>query len=268
MGCQCSKPTNQESQNEILSKDKENKDKQGASSSDIKNQASNERRFSKGESNHDKVKSAENKVDQDTGSIRQGQTRSSDKIALNPNYNQTIDMTNNYPSSDSFANELLTQLNRIRANPKAYADTIEDSICYIQADRNKLIYNNGVKVRLTRGKDAFIEASQALKLIKPAGPLTYKQEMCIPVPATKQEMEDKKYLINQIGMLSEKCNIDSFWNYQVGIPETSLLLMIVSDTKAASGKKRNDLLSPTYKYIGISSVQFDKFFNSYLTFSQ
>ena len=43
--------------------------------------------------------------------------------------------------------------------------------------------------------------------------------------------------------------------------------MIVDDTGSKSGLKRKDILNPDFKYIGISSVQIDKSFVCYMTFS-
>ena len=47
--------------------------------------------------------------------------------------------------------------------------------------------------------------------------------------------------------------------------ETCFILMIVDDTGANSGKKRNDILDPSMEYIGIVSKIIGKIIASYIT---
>ena len=50
--------------------------------------------------------------------------------------------------------------------------------------------------------------------------------------------------------------------------EISALLMIVDDSPKNSGIKRECILNPNYKYIGISNIKIGKQFVAYITFSK
>ena len=68
-------------------------------------------------------------------------------------------------------------------------------------------------------------------------------------------------------MISEGIPIKSYWRDIINDPETSFLMMIVDDTGKKSGMKRNDILDPNMKYIGICSKSIGKYFICFLTFS-
>ena len=59
--------------------------------------------------------------------------------------------------------------------------------------------------------------------------------------------------------------IEAFWRDIIKDCETCLILMIVDDTGANSGKKRNDILDPSMEHIGIVSKMIGKNFASYIT---
>ena len=77
-----------------------------------------------------------------------------------------------------------------------------------------------------------------------------------------------KYLIIIIKILRENTNVDVFFKDLIKIPEVSALLMIVDDSTKSPGKKRQAVLNPNYKYIGISSKFIGKTFVAYFTFSK
>ena len=176
----------------------------------------------------------------------------------------------NYPE------KIVEIINAIRQDPVAYADVIIDSMKYIIEDndkddfkKNKIIYKKKVKVALTKGKPAFIEAADQLRNLEPLPPLEFVPEICIPLPENESEMKDSNFLKNKVLELkNEGINIDIFYKDLVKIPEVSALLMIVDDSGKNSGKKRMTLLDKDIKYIGVNSTFIGKTFIAYLSFAK
>ena len=121
----------------------------------------------------------------------------------------------------------------------------------------KLIFNQQVKVALNRGEEAFVEAIEDLKTRQPVSPLEFKNSLCLPMPSIEQEMNDKELLVIE---LKTKENVESSWKDLVSVPDIALLLMVVGDSGKKANVKRNDLLKPEYKYIGISSTNIGEHF--------
>jgi len=173
-----------------------------------------------------------------------------------------------------YPKKMLELINKIRANPSSYADIVLNGINNIiinpdyDETKPKIIYKNKVKVALSKGEQAFHEAAEILKEMQPLPPLEFKDEICVPVPETEEELNDHSYLKKQINIIQENNNIDLFFKDLVKLPEVSTLLMIVDDNEKNPGKKRNALLNEEFKYIGISNKFIGKKFIAYFTFSK
>ena len=174
----------------------------------------------------------------------------------------------NYPE------RIIEIINNIRQDPVSYADVVLDSMKNIVEDnnkndatKNKIIYKRKVKVALTRGKPAFLEAAEDLRNTEPLPPLEFVPEICIPIPEDEFDMKDNNFLKKKvIELKKEGINIDIFYKDLVKIPEVSALLMIVDDSGKNAGKKRMTLLDKNIKYIGVNSKFVGKTFIAYLSF--
>ena len=174
----------------------------------------------------------------------------------------------NYPE------KIIEIINTIRQDPVSYADVVIDSMKNIvednnknEATKNKIIYKKKVKVALTRGKSAFLEAAEDLRNTEPLPPLEFVPEICIPLPEDELDMKDNNFLKKKvIELRKEGIHIDVFYKDLVKIPEVSALLMIVDDSGKNAGKKRMTLLDKNIKYIGVSSRFVGKTFIAYLSF--
>ena len=174
----------------------------------------------------------------------------------------------NYPE------KIIEIINTIRQDPVSYADVVIDSMKNIVEDnnkndatKNKIIYKKKVKVALTRGKSAFLEAAEDLRNTEPLPPLEFVPEICIPLPEDELDMKDNNFLKKKVKELrKEGIHIDVFYKDLVKIPEVSALLMIVDDSGKNAGKKRMTLLDKNIKYIGVSSRFVGKTFIAYLSF--
>mgnify|MGYP003571458095 CR=1 FL=1 len=199
-------------------------------------------------------------------------------ISINRNETDISKIQEEYTQKYSeYPEQMVSLINKIRQNPKEYADVIEDSIKNIIIEDNdkttenpKFIYKHKVKVALTRGEPAFREAADALRIMTSLPPLIFKEEICIPLPDNMEDFKDSNYLKKKVKeLLSKNEKINLFFKEMVKIPEVSALLMIVDDNlKKNSGKKRNAILNKDYKYIGISYGFIGKTFISYFSFSK
>ena len=173
-----------------------------------------------------------------------------------------------------YPKNMLNLINKIRQDPKSYAEVIENSIqniLEIQSDNEKdpkYIYKKKVKVALARGEPAFTEAAEDLRNKTPLPPLELKKEICVSLPEKEEDIKDSNYLREQVKILRETTNVDVFFKDLIKIPEVSALLMVVDDSTKSPGKKRQAVLNPDYKYIGITSKFIGKTFVAYFTFSK
>ena len=68
-------------------------------------------------------------------------------------------------------------------------------------------------------------------------------------------------------MVNNGIPIRAFWRDIIKDPGISFLLMIIDDTGTKRGLRRQDILDPDMRYIGISSTEINGNFVCYLTFS-
>ncbi len=174
-----------------------------------------------------------------------------------------------------YPDKMIEIINKIRENPNAYADFIEDSIKYIieipdkeDETKTKLIFKKKVKVALNRGEVAFHEAAEILRNREPLPPLEFNGNICIPLPQNEEELKDPNYLKDQVKALKENNNIDLYFKDLIKLPDVSALLMVVDDNAKNTGRKRNAILNKDFKYIGINSHFVGKTFLAYFAFSK
>ena len=197
------------------------------------------------------------------------------QVEQNPVVASAEPIAQEFPKDD-FSLYIFEHINKLRKAPSYIIPEIEKGMENITKEKNKknpneekLIYKSKVKVALTKGKEAFEEAISILKTVQPMEPLIFKEKMCIAVPTTEEEFKDKEFLKKGVSALREQgVNIDNTWRDLVKDAATSFLLMVVDDTGKKAGMKRNDILNPNYKYIGISSTMIGKSFIAFCTFSK
>ena len=183
------------------------------------------------------------------------------------NNNQFLFNTTNDEPRDEFSKYIFDNINNIRESPQSFIPTIEKAKSKIMLDKNGIcIFRSTVKVALSRGMPAFDEAIEFLRNLEPMSKLIFSRELLIDPPQHEDQIKDKAYMneiINQ--KVTAGVPIKSFWRDIIRDPETCLILMIVDDTGANSGKKRNDILDPNMQCIGIISKRIGKNFSSYVT---
>ena len=210
--------------------------------------------------NKNSKKSVNKKINLDINEIKL-------KRELNSNLNNNI--INEKKPMDDFSQYIFNHINKIRENPQSFISNIEEAKPYILYNKSKkLIYKKNVKVALSEGIPAFQEAISILKICKPMNKLIFEPKLMVKLPDNEDDIIDKEYFKYEIRkMISEGIPIKSYWRDIINDPETSFLMMIVDDTGKKSGMKRNDILDPNMKYIGICSKSIGKYFICFLTFS-
>ena len=182
----------------------------------------------------------------------------------------------NYPET------LLKIINIIRTQPQLYAEKVDYAVRYIKIENQiindkitgekknieKPIFKKKVKVALNKGESTFYETSKRLREMIPIPPLEMDNNLLINLPNNKKEIYDNKYLIKQAEKIKQKTSLEFFYKDLIKDPNISALLMVVDDTEKNDFKKREVLLNPDLKYVGINCRYIGKTFVAYLGFSK
>ena len=182
----------------------------------------------------------------------------------------------NYPET------LLKIINIIRTQPQLYAEKVDYAVRYIKIENQiindkitgqkqtieKPIFKKKVKVALNKGESVFYETSKRLREMISIPPLEMNNNLLINLPNTKKEIYDNKYLIKQAEKIKQKSSLEFFYKDLIKDPNISALLMVVDDTEKNDFKKREVLLNPDLKYVGINCRYIGKTFIAYLGFSK
>jgi len=196
----------------------------------------------------------------------------------NENINKNNYNSNNNNNENNYKSTVFRILNQVREDPSSFIPVIKDNMQYIieetirggeDFESKKIIFKKKLKVALYKGIPAFNEAIETLKNITPIEPFIYKKELEVPLPKTEEEISDNTYFKRKINEMKEKgINIKIFFKDLIKDGEISALLMIIDDSQQNPGIKRECILNPNFKYIGISHVTIGKKFVAYITFSK
>ena len=174
----------------------------------------------------------------------------------------------NEETTNRFNFRVLDLINKIRRDPPSYVSTILENMKYIVNENNKIIFKKKVKVLLNKGEEAFKSAAEILKQTNPMEDLIKKNEIAIPLPLTEDEINDNTLLVNQVNNLRQNYNVNVYFKNLIKNPEIAVLLLIVDDSKNKPGAKRNALLNPKFRKIGINSKFIGTTFVSLFSFSK
>ena len=172
--------------------------------------------------------------------------------------------------NDNFSKYILEQINKIRADPQSFIGVIEDAKDNIKKSRKGKYYYSGnkIKVALKEGESAFNETIEFLKTCQPMNPLEFSKDLIPTPPQNEEEIEDRNYLKKNVElMILNGKKINSYWRTLINDAEICFLLMIVDDNGDKKGMRRNDILNPKMKNIGISSVEINGQFVNYFVLS-
>ena len=280
MGCQCNKNQNEEEINDELIKKNSLEEGNELEQDQDNNNYDQKEEGLFGLTNQENIDPAQQGILNNENSLNareeeeEHENENEEKEQEDNNDNEDHKFEDKNRKYSSYPQKMLELINKIREDPVSYADIIEDSISNILEDQNeedenkpKIIYKKKVKVALTRGEPAFREAAEKLRNLTSLPPLEFKNDICVPLPETEEEIRNPSYLKEHVNILRKSEKIDVFFKDLVKIPEVSALLMIVDDSAKNPGKKRQAVLNKNFKYIGISSKFVGRTFIAYFTFS-
>ena len=173
-------------------------------------------------------------------------------------------------------------INQIRTNPPQYAETVIDNIKNITKETHKttnkktgieeeeeyLVFKKKVKVLLFKGEECFRDTAKLLENTQPMGELKYSPDIVIPLPESETEMKNPSFIKKKVNDIRGNYSINAYFKDYIKNPEVAVLLMVVDDTENFNGKKREALLNPNFKYIGIDSKFIGKLFIAHFSFSK
>lgn len=176
----------------------------------------------------------------------------------------------------NFNKSMIDIINLARANPCSFSKNIVDQIQYIKENDRKnskgdyvLLKEDICKVGLIRGKEAFIESAEMMSVQPSLSNLEYREDMCMQISNEREDWVDKDFIESYLEEKSSYLNYKYFgFHFDLGVvdPMTSVVLQIVDDN-LFSFQRRNNILNPNYKFIGISNKKIDNHFCVYLTFA-
>lgn len=165
-----------------------------------------------------------------------------------------------------------------RTKPYEFAQIILDEIPYIQSLQNSskrvnkgnyIFQKNEIcKIAIVKGKDAFLEAAEMMSLRECLPPLEYHEDLCMQISNDKDEWVNKTFLEKYLEEKSVYLNYKYFgFHFDLGVVDalTSVALQIIDDNSFHL-QRRNNILNPNYKYIGITNKKIGNSFCVYLTF--
>ena len=173
-----------------------------------------------------------------------------------------------YPT-DNFSKNIFEQINKIRTNPKSFISEIENAKSNIIRNKyGRIIYQNKIRIALVEGEKVFNEAIEFLNNCPPMDKLIFSPMITVQPPMNLIELNDRTDMRKKVEqMVNDGIPIKAFWRDIIKDPKISFLLMIIDDTGTKRGLRRQDILDPDFRYIGISSAEINGNFVCYMTFS-
>ena len=226
---------------------------------------------------HDKTNKLKKSEEKNVGSEKKEEKDKKGPISEN---NDIIEKE--IPTKNHYNQRVFELINQIRLNPSDYYQTILDNINFIIKEthgvvnkeigivENKeiFVFKKKVKVNLYRGEESFREAAEVLKNTSPMEKFIFNKDIAIPLPDNEEDIIDSTFIKNKANEIRLRSNINVYFKEYIKNPEIAVLLMIVDDTEVMSGKKRECLLNPNFKYIGIDSKFIGKNFIAHFSFSK
>ena len=164
-----------------------------------------------------------------------------------PKINSNLKITN-------YCQKVFYLINKIRTNPSQFADFVISSQQYIKEIDDKIIFDHKIKVALNQGKIMFLECAEYLRKLQPMEELTFNDDIVLECPTEPNNIKDINYFKQKVIEKRENQNIEAYFKDSISEPEISVLLFIVDDSIKNPKKKREAVLNPKFKYIGISAT--------------
>ena len=173
---------------------------------------------------------------------------------ISTKYDSKKEITSRLPLTE-YVKKVFQLINKVRTTPSEFISVIEQAEKYIKEKNGRKIFEgNGLKISLNEGKAMFKDCVEYLKTLNPMNELQFCcDDIVLECPTEEKQIKDINIFREKVLEKRDKCGILAYFKDSICIPEISVLLMIVDDSIKNPRKKRETLLNPNYKFIGISS---------------
>ena len=172
---------------------------------------------------------------------------------LNDKYEESKEITSIYPLTD-YVKKVFFLINKIRTSPSDFIQAVEQAEkCIKEINGRKVFEGNGIRVSLNEGKTMFKDCAEYLKNLQPMEELNFCDDIVLECPTEEKKIKDMNIFKEKVLEKKDKFGIMAYFKDSIRIPEISVLLMLVDDSVKNPRKKRETLLNPKFKYIGISA---------------
>ena len=172
---------------------------------------------------------------------------------LNDKYEESKEITSIYPLTE-YVKKVFFLINKIRTSPSDFIQAIEQAEkCIKEINGRKVFEGNGIRVSLNEGKTMFKDCAEYLKNLQPMEELNFCDDIVLECPTEEKKIKDMNIFKEKVLEKKDKFGISAYFKDSIRIPEISVLLMLVDDAIKNPRKKREALLNPKFKYIGISA---------------
>ena len=172
---------------------------------------------------------------------------------INDKYAESKEITSIYPLTE-YVKKAFFLINKIRTRPSEFISVIEQAEKYIKEINGRKIFDdNSIRVSLNEGKTMFKDCVDYLKTLEPMEELNFCDDIVLECPTEEKKIKDTNIFKEKVLEKKDKFGIAAYFKDSIRIPEVSVLLMLVDDSIKNPRKKRETLLNPNFKYIGISA---------------
>jgi len=163
------------------------------------------------------------------------------------------EIASTYPLT-TYVKKVFSLINKIRTSPSEFITVIEQAEKSIkEINGHKIFDNSGIKIALNEGKIMFKDCIDYLKTLEPMNELIFCDEIVLECPTEENKIKDVNVFREKLLEKKDKYGIIAYFKDSICIPEISVVLMLVDDSVKNPKKKREALLNPNFKYIGISA---------------
>ena len=173
------------------------------------------------------------------------------------NYDSAQNNINSKLKLSEYVKKVFFLINKIRTNPTKFAEIVTNSEQYIKQIGERKIFDHKLKVALNEGQKMFDDCAEYLKNLSPMAELIFNDDIVLECPKEANNIKDINFFKQKVNEKSEQQKLKAYFKDSIKEPDISVLLMIVDDSQKNPRKKRQAVLNPNYKFIGISSSDVD-----------
>ena len=179
------------------------------------------------------------------------------------NYDSAQNNINSKLKLSEYVKKVFFLINKIRTDPSKFVDVVVGSQKFIKEIGERKIFDHKLKVALNEGQKMFDDCAEYLKNLSPMAELIFNDDIVLECPKEANNIKDINFFKQKVNEKSEQQKLKAYFKDSIKEPDISVLLMIVDDSQKNPRKKRQAVLNPNYKFIGISSSDVDDIPNNY-----